>query len=87
MIGDGLADEPDGAWIKAEYRRVAKALGYTMPRRNNAAAINEGVRLYLERNNCACGGVLKQTRPGSMRVVCGACCKTFQLKPAKKPKT
>lgn len=80
MLGDGLGDEPDGAWIKREYRQVAKALGYGPPRRNNSASINAAMAKYLESNRCGCGGSLSQTRTGSMRVVCGSCSKTTQLK-------
>jgi len=83
MIGDGLADEPGGAWIRRDYKRVAKALGHGMPRRNNGAAINAAVARFLEANKCKCGGPLKQTRSGAMRVVCGSCCETMQLKPKK----
>ena len=83
MLGDGLGDEPDGAWIKREYRAVAKALGYGPPRRNNTALINSRVAQFLENNRCDCGGALRQTRKGAMRVVCGSCCNTYQLKAAK----
>ncbi|KNX80647.1 hypothetical protein DA83_16080 [Pseudomonas sp. 250J] len=83
MIGDGLADEPDGAWIRRDYKRVAKALGHGMPRRNNSAAINAAVARFLEGNKCPCGGPLKQTRSGALRVMCGSCCRTIQLKATK----
>ncbi|WP_426237396.1 hypothetical protein [Pseudomonas sp. TWP3-2] len=86
MLGDGLGHEPDGKWIGQEYRRVAKALGYGPPRRNNGAAINARVSSYLETARCECGGLLKQKRSGSMRVFCTACCKNYQLKTSKKPK-
>lgn len=81
MIGDGLADEPDGRWIRTEYSRVCRALGYTRPRANNRAAIDEGVKRFLEKNRCPrCQGELKQTRAGAMRLTCGACGLRMQLK-------
>lgn len=83
MLGDGLGDEPDGAWIKKEYRAVLKALGYGPPRRNSSASINSRVARFLENNRCECGGALRQTRKGAMRVTCGSCCNTYQLKVGK----
>ncbi|WP_218169593.1 hypothetical protein [Pseudomonas gingeri] len=87
MIGDGMADEPDGAWIKKEYREVCKSLGYVKarPRRNRGPAINAAVAKYLETARCECGGQLVQSRSGSKRVDCIACRKRYQLKAAKPP--
>lgn len=31
MLADGLGDEPDGKWIRQEYRRCAIALGIAKP--------------------------------------------------------
>lgn len=85
MIGDGLADEPDGRWIKAEYRKTLKALGMAAPRANNSAEIDDGVKKYLETNRCPrCQGELKQTRAGALRLTCQACSMVVQLKRAKK---
>jgi len=89
MLGDGMGDEPGGAWIKTEYRKICKALGYVMPtkpRRNNSQVINAAVAKYVETNRCECGGVLIQSRPGSMRVECVACRKRYQLKGRKASK-
>lgn len=33
MIGDGLADEPGGKWIRKEYNQTLKALGMAPPRK------------------------------------------------------
>jgi hypothetical protein len=87
MIGDGMADEPDGAWIKKEYRQVCKALGYVTarPRRNSGPAINAAVAKCLDTARCACGGQLVQTRSGARRAECVACRKRYQLKAAKPP--
>jgi hypothetical protein len=86
MLGDGLGHEPGEEWIAQDYRRVCKALGLTRPRRNNGAAINVAVSKYLETNRCECGGLLKQTRSGAMRVFCTSCCRNYRLKTAKKPR-
>jgi|GEM_PF-732798 len=86
MLGDGLGHEADEKWIGQEYRRVAKALGYGPPRRHNGAAINVAVSKYLETARCDCGGLLKQTRSGAMRVFCTSCCRNYRLKTAKKPR-
>lgn len=86
MIGDGMADEPDGTWIRKEYRQVCKELGYGHPRRNNGAAIDIAVAKHLETARCECGGRFKQSRSGSMRVHCAACTKRYQLKVRKAPK-
>lgn len=71
MMGDGLHHEPDGKWIEQDYRRVAKALGYKFPRKNNASVINEHMARRVKGVSCGkCGGDLKQTRAGSKRATC-----------------
>lgn len=80
MIGDGLADEPGGAWINREYKQTMRALGIAPPRRNRAAQINERMRQRVGEVKCqGCGGELKQTRAGSTRAKCSACGALFQL--------
>lgn len=86
MLGDGMGDEPDGKWIRDEYRRVAKALGHCPPRRNRGAAIDVAVSKHLETNRCECGGLFKQTRSGSLRVFCTACCTKYRLRESKPAK-
>lgn len=91
MMGDGLHLEPDGKWISREYRAVAKALGYEMPKRprqNHSVQINESMGERVKSVTCAtCSGELKQIRSGSMRAVCQQCGARFQLlRVAKKPK-
>ncbi|MBY6104887.1 hypothetical protein KUW19_00125 [Ferrimonas balearica] len=81
MIGDGLADEPDGKWIRKEYRKVAEALGVIPKRKRatNAEAINERMVERCRDVPCSkCGGPLKQTRSGSCRAVC-QCGAKYQL--------
>jgi len=74
MLGDGMGDEPDGKWIKQEYRRVARALGHIPPRANNNAAINTRMLQRVVEQKCLnCGGTLKQTRSGSMKGRCTSC--------------
>lgn len=83
MMGDGLHYEPDGKWITAEYRRVAKALGHKMPskpRANNSPAINEHMAQRVKEVGCReCGGALKQTRSGSTRAACTQCGQLYGL--------
>ncbi|MCP1652724.1 hypothetical protein [Pseudomonas nitroreducens] len=85
MMGDGMHLEPGGAWIEREYRATVKALGLGAPRRNNREAIDKAVGQYVADNRCACGGVLVQTRAGSLRVACKACAQGYQLKRQKRP--
>ena len=85
MIGDGLADEPGGAWIRKEYRRITKALGYTQPRRSNVDGINKAVAEQLSATKCpTCGGELRQNRSGSKRVTCTSCGAKWQFTKARK---
>lgn len=90
MMGDGLHFEPDGKWIPAEYRRVAKALGIKMPskpRANNSAAINEHMAQRVLDVSCReCGGKLKQTRSGSTRAACTQCGNRYGLLSVKRRK-
>lgn len=83
MLGDGLGDERGGAWIKQEYRRVMKALGYDLPQKprpNRSAEINERMAQRVTEVQCLeCGGTLKQTRSGSMKARCTSCRAGFTL--------
>lgn len=83
MIGDGLHLEPGGSWITKDYRRVAKALGYDLPkqeRKNNSAAINERMAKRVTEVACGqCGGQLKQNRKGSKRATCQQCHSVWKL--------
>lgn len=83
MMGDGLHLESDGKWISKEYRRVARALGYDIPKKkraNNNDAINQKMSERVIEVSCRkCGGALKQTRSGSMQAKCAVCQAKFQL--------
>lgn len=86
MIGEGQHLEPGGAWIAKEYRKLMKALGYTAPRKpRDVEGINKRVAAYLEKSpySPCCSSGLKQTRSGSLRVVCEWCDKKYQLGPTK----
>lgn len=84
MMGDGLHLEPDGKWIEADYRRVCKALGYIPKRHSNVAAINQGMQKLISAFKCKAGGCTstsaKQSRSGSMRLVCNECGAKYQAK-------
>lgn len=85
MLGDGLGDEPDGAWIGREYRATCKALGILPKRRRNVAGTNARVAEALQRMPCpGCGGMLQQTRSGALRAKCPTCAKTYQLSAQRK---
>ena len=85
MMGDGLHHEPGGRWIAKEYARVAKALGYTMPRSSRVADIDKAMASLLQTTSCPdCMGALKQTRSGSRRVQCTDCQRRYQFKPGKR---
>lgn len=87
MIGDGLHLEPGGKWIGKEYRKIARALGYTTPRKSrkrNPDSIKEidrqmaGRVAEVECPQCK-GHLLKQTRSGSMTAACTSCGARYKL--------
>lgn len=87
MIGDGLADEPDGEWIKREYKATLKALNIERPKpakrpytRNPHAAAQRQRIDNLMRQRCAevrcqdCKTLtLHQVRAGSRKADCSIC--------------
>jgi len=80
MMGDGLHNEPDGKWISREYRRICKILYPEMFPKKDFAKRNEAIRKWCDGKTCdKCGGSLKQTKSGSLRVVCNACDAKYQL--------
>lgn len=89
MIGDGLDREPDGAWIRREYRKIAKALGHipSKPRRKNTpemtTEINDRMAERCAEERCPhCKlerTTLKQARSGSMSAKCTICGRSYQL--------
>ncbi|UVN08020.1 MAG: cysteine-rich KTR [Bacteriophage sp.] len=89
MIGDGLDREPGGAWIRREYRRIAKALGHIppKPRRKNTpemtTEINDRMAERCAEERCPhCKlerTTLKQARSGSMSAKCTICDRSYKL--------
>lgn len=89
MIGDGLHLQPGGRWIARDYAKVAKELGYTMPRSSRVADIDKAMASLLQTTSCPdCMGTLKQTRSGSRRVECTDCQRRYQFrKPPRRKRT
>ncbi|EJY4260351.1 hypothetical protein M2J86_24805 (plasmid) [Citrobacter freundii] len=88
MIGDGLADEPGGKWIRKEYNQTLKALGMAPPRKKRRSKspqlLDEINRLMAIRiTEVACPQCkkysLKQSRSGSMSARCETCNTGFKL--------
>ena len=81
MMGDGLHYEPDGAWISREYRKIFKKLYPEMFPKKDLSKRNKSVDKWCLSHKCQlCGGDLKQTKKGSLRVICLKCNQKFQLK-------
>lgn len=81
MMGDGLHLEKDGRWIAREYKRVLRALYPEMFPKKNTTERDTAIAEWCKCNPCnECGGKFKQTRKGSMRVVCTGCGVKRQLK-------
>lgn len=80
MMGDGLHHEPDGKWISQEYRRICRILYPEMFPKKDFTQRNQAVAKWCESHKCSrCGGELKQTKSGSLRVICKDCNSKFQL--------
>ena len=80
MIGDGLANEPDGKWINKEYRQTLKALGMLPKRKNNSKVINNRMEVRVKDAPCGkCQGQLKQARSGIKRATCIQCGAKWRL--------
>lgn len=88
MIGEGLADEPGGAWIRRDYRKIMHSLGLHVPRRQNTKmpenvknSIDKNMVLRCDREKCPeCKRhSLKQTRSGSMTARCTLCGRRYKL--------
>lgn len=81
MMGDGLHLERDGRWIAREYKRISKILFPEMFPKRDTALRDTAISEWCKDNPCKnCGGKFKQTRKGSMRVVCTECGVKRQLK-------
>ena len=81
MMGDGLHLEKDGRWIAREYKRISRVLFPEMFPNRNTTERDKAIAEWCKCNPCnECGGEFKQTRKGSMRVVCTGCGVKRQLK-------
>lgn len=80
MIGDGLHLEPGGSWINREYRKTLKALYPEMFPKKDFSHRDKSVSSWCDTHKCSqCGGQLKQTKSGALRVICKECNSKFQL--------
>ena len=75
--------------LNREYRRICKALAKLEPDkwkdipmfRKPSEKYDEKVANFCKEHKCPkCGGEVKQSRSGSLRVVCVSCGAKFQLK-------
>lgn len=78
---------PGGKWIGKEYRKIARALGLTLPskpRKRTPESIKEIDRQMAQRvaevecPNCN-ALLLKQTRSGAMTAACTSCGARYKL--------
>ncbi len=86
MMGDGMHHEEP--WISREYTRELKALEPEMfaeQRRERNKKLDIAVKEYLTKNTpaCTCGGLLKQSRSGTVVLVC-TCGKKYKIRKQKK---
>jgi ribosomal protein S27E len=86
LIADGEADEPDGKWIRQQYRETAIALGiakpsdFRKPRKNHSKQINDFMAERVKVVKCRkCGGELVQSRRGSFVADCKSCGARYKL--------
>lgn len=80
MMGDGLHHEPGGGWISREYNKISRILFPEMFPKKDYSKRNEAVKKWCSLHRCSkCNGVLKQTKSGSLRVICQDCGCKFQL--------
>lgn len=88
MMGDGLHLEPDGEWIKKEYRKILRSLGL-LPKKTvhrDSSSIDKFMVKRVETVKCNCGGDLKQTRKGAFIAQCVVCGNKYRLGSRKKRK-
>jgi len=84
MMGDGLHLEDDGKWITKEYNRISRILYPEMFPKKDFSKRNDNVLNWCKAHKCMrCNSELKQTKSGSLRVVCINCKSKFQLSKSK----
>ena len=80
LIGDGEHHEKGGGWISREYKKTLYSLYPEMRPKKDFSNRDNAVSKWCEVNKCrVCGGELRQTRKGSLRVICKECNTKFQL--------
>lgn len=80
LMGDGLHYEKGGKRISREYAKTLYALYPNLRPKRDFSNRDKIVSKWCEANRCClCGGELKQTRKGSLRVICKECNRKFQL--------
>lgn len=82
MMGDGLHNEPGGAWIKREYEKTLKHLGIVKPK--TTESIDKFMLERCDKVKCTCGGTLKQVRKGTFIAKCMVCGEKYRLGQRKK---
>lgn len=81
MMSDGLHLEEGGSWISREYKSVCRKLYPEFFPKKDFTNRNKAVKDFCDRHSCEhCEGGLKQTRSGSLRVICTQCGQKYQLK-------
>ncbi|MDH6308024.1 hypothetical protein M2451_002543 [Dysgonomonas sp. PFB1-18] len=84
MMGDGLHHEPGGRWISREYNKICRILYPDMMPKKDFTKRNKAVEKWCSLHQCSqCNGKLRQTRSGSMRVICLDCGTKYQLSKSK----
>lgn len=73
-----------GQQLVREYRKLKAAMGKGLRKpKKDHSAVDQAMAEQLPACACGvCGGVLKQTRSGSLRAVCQACGERWDFQPA-----
>jgi len=91
ILAEWDEEEPPTSY-KRDYKRILREIARLEPkewdypyfRKSDYTKRNEAVAEFCKSNHCGkCGGALKQTRSGSLSVVCVECGAKYQLKTKK----
>ena len=85
-------EEKPPTYYRREYRKILNAIRRLEPEnwdypcfKKDYTERNKKVEEFCKEHKCPkCGGSVKQTRSGSLRVICTQCNSKFQLKTKKK---
>lgn len=81
MMGNEEHHEEGGEWIEKEYKMTFYTLYPEMRPKKDFSTRDNAISKWCESNRCRrCGGELKQTKKGSLRVVCKNCKTKYQLR-------